>query len=44
MWMAMEMEVVEREIGARIEMEMQRRRKRRRILLHNLCSGSYIIL
>jgi hypothetical protein len=42
MWMAMEMEVVEREMGARIEksarmeMEMQRR-----ILLHNLCSGTY---
>jgi hypothetical protein len=46
MWMAMEMEVVKREMGARIEksarieMEMQRRRKRR-ILLHNLCSGTY---
>jgi hypothetical protein len=46
MWMAMEMEVVEREMGARIEksarmeMEMQRRMKRR-ILLHNLCSGTY---
>jgi hypothetical protein len=50
MWMAMEMEVVEREMGARteksvrIEMEMQRRRKRRRkrmILLLKLCSDSY---
>jgi hypothetical protein len=50
MWTAMEMEVVEREMGARIEksarmeMEMQRRRKRRmkrRVLLHNLCSGTY---
>jgi hypothetical protein len=49
MWMAMEMEVVEREMGARteksarIEMEMQRRKRRmkRRILLHNLCSGTY---
>jgi hypothetical protein len=51
MWMAMEMEVVEREMGARteksarMEMEMQRRRRRRRrrkrILLHNLCSGTY---
>jgi hypothetical protein len=46
MWMAMEMEVVEREMGARteksvrIELEMQRRRKRR-ILLLKLCSGSY---
>jgi hypothetical protein len=45
-WMAMEMEVVEREMGARTEksarkeMEMQRRRKRR-ILLLNLCSGTY---
>jgi hypothetical protein len=42
-WMAMEMEV-EREMGARREMEMERRRKRRkkrRILLLNLCSGSY---
>jgi hypothetical protein len=48
--MAMEMEVVERKMSARIEksarieMEMQRRRKRRmkrRILLHNLCSGTY---
>jgi hypothetical protein len=43
--MAMEMEV-EREMGARTEkgprreMEMQRRRKRR-ILLLNLCSGTY---
>jgi hypothetical protein len=44
------MEVVEREMGARteksarIEIEMQRRRKtrmKRRILLHNLCSGTY---
>jgi hypothetical protein len=47
MWMVMEMEVVEREMGARIEksgrieMEMQRRRRRRRILLLKLCSGSY---
>jgi hypothetical protein len=46
MWMAMEMEAVEREMGARteksarMEMEMQRRMKRR-ILLHNLCSGTY---
>jgi hypothetical protein len=49
MWTAMEMEV-EREMGARTEkgvrreMEMQRRRKRkrkRRILLLNLCSGTY---
>jgi hypothetical protein len=45
MWTAMEMEV-EREMGARTEkgvrreMEMQRRRKRR-ILLLNLCSGTY---
>jgi hypothetical protein len=47
MWMAMEMEVVEREMGARteksarIEMEMQRSKRKRRILLHNLCSGTY---
>jgi hypothetical protein len=52
MWTAMEMQV-EREMGARIEkdarreMEMQRRRQRRRkrrkmrILLLNLCSGTY---
>jgi hypothetical protein len=44
-WMVMEMEL-EREMGARIEkgarrdMEMRRRRKRR-ILLLNLCLGTY---